>query len=175
MRKHSRRLKIGTIGCSGGTSCEPNICRKAREGRLERSRADPSLRLCFLPQKGQSRVQCEEVSMITFIWLILTFGDHLCGTKHPLTEQSEARSPIELAFDRLEAVDLTLGLAVTPRAGEGRLHCGAITAESGGEAGQFWQAALFDGGEPPFEGRRVAGMHKGQELVGAGVGGGQFG
>src|SRR5260370_16232131 len=61
---------------------------------------------------------------MTFWGLMLTFGDHLCGTKHPLTEQSEARSPIELAFDRLEAVCPNLGLSLTPPARVCRLPCG---------------------------------------------------
>lgn len=51
-------------------------------------------------------------------------------------KQIEAGTAVHLAFDELQSIDLSFDLTVAPMHLQCRQHCGLITDEVGGEAGQ---------------------------------------
>ena len=77
-------------------------------------------------------------------WLLLTLHGS-CGQNQSALEQIEARSPIALAFNELQPIDLAFGLPAAPVIGQGRPDRGAVAVQPRGEGrdGGGGQASAF--------------------------------
>jgi hypothetical protein len=73
-------------------------------------------------------------------------------------EQVEAGAPVRRPLDRLEAVDLTLGLALAPGQRQGAEHRVPILARRRDERGEFGQAGIQRLGLRPGEARGGGGL-----------------
>ncbi len=80
-------------------------------------------------------------------------------------EQVELCSPVALAFDQLEAVDLSLDLAAAPGQRQGCKHGLLVLTQARSEATQL---AVLGIGQPGDEGIRRRGTYKSTKALGEG-------
>ena len=89
-----------------------------------------------------------------FNWFDDRLSRRLCDLRceqHASAQEVKVGAAIHLAFDLLEAGDLSFGLAVAPRRGERRPNGGVILPQSRGEGLDGSDAAGADIGEPGLE------------------------
>ena len=86
-----------------------------------------------------------------------------CGKDQACPEQVELCSPVSLAFDQLEAGDLSLDLAAAPGQRQGCAHRLLVHAQASGKAAQL---AVVGIGQPGGEGIRGGGTYKSTKALG---------
>jgi hypothetical protein len=75
--------------------------------------------------------------------------------QYPASEQVELRPALHLAFDQLEALDLSFRLAIGPRCGQRRFDGGPIGGDPVGQRYGRWQIVGLDIRQPPTKGSQI--------------------
>jgi hypothetical protein len=82
-----------------------------------------------------------------------------------MSQQVKSSTPIRLAFEQLEAIDLPFDLTLTPLVGESGQDSYLVALDACGKGTQFWDSTLESFFQPGFKGRRIpATNHLGESL-----------
>ena len=85
--------------------------------------------------------------------------------EHTQAQQVKLRASVHLAFEQLEAVDLSLNRATAPRRSEGRAHCGQVGFDVRRECAQLRHGAIAGFGQPAIKAANVTTLDKAKKVT----------